>query len=93
MKSSSKINLPPIPPSIFNKRIPSANNPNEVETENEKDKDKEKPTKTLSPNPDIGTIPIPKYKPPYKNVQKKNIPKCNIRRNQDLRRKFKKGCL
>ena len=71
MKSSSKINLPPIPPSIFNKRIPSANNPNEVETENEKDKDKEKPTKTLSPNPDIGTIPIPKYKPPYKNVQKK----------------------
>ena len=42
MKSSSKINLPPIPTSIFNKRIPSANNPNELITENEKDKEKEK---------------------------------------------------
>ena len=44
MKSSSKINLPPIPPSIFSKRIPSANNPNDIESENEKDK-KEKSTK------------------------------------------------
>ena len=69
MKSSSKINLPPIPPSIFNKRIPSANNTNELETENEKDK--EKPTKTISPIPETGTIPIPKYKPTFQKLQKK----------------------
>ena len=69
MKSSSKINLPPIPPSIFNKRIPSANNTNELETENEKDK--EKPTKTISPIPETGSIPIPKYKPTFQKLQKK----------------------
>ena len=69
MKSSSKINLPPIPPSIFNKRIPSANKTNELETENEKDK--EKPTKTISPIPETGTIPIPKYKPTFQKLQKK----------------------
>ena len=69
MKSSSKINLPPIPPSIFNKRIPSANNTNELETENEKDK--EKPAKTISPIPETGTIPIPKYKPTFQKLQKK----------------------
>ena len=73
MKSSSKINLPPIPPSIFNKRIPSANNPNEALSENEKDKSKEKerPNKITSPIPETNTIPIPKYKPPFKNFQKK----------------------
>ena len=75
MKSSSKINLPPIPPSIFNKRIPSANNPNETLSENEKDKskdkDKERPNKITSPIPETNTIPIPKYKPPFKNFQKK----------------------
>ena len=63
MKSSSKINLPPIPPSIFNKRIPSANNPNEALSENEKDKskdkDKERPNKITSPIPETNTIPIP----------------------------------
>ena len=69
MKSSSKINLPPIPPSIFNKRIPSANNTNELETENEKDK--EKPAKTISPIPETGSIPIPKYKPTFQKLQKK----------------------
>ena len=69
MKSSSKINLPPIPPSIFNKRIPSANKTNELETENEKDK--EKPTKTISPIPETGSIPIPKYKPTFQKLQKK----------------------
>ena len=69
MKSSSKINLPPIPPSIFNKRIPSANNTNELETENEKDK--EKPTKTISPIPETGSIPIPKFKPTFQKLQKK----------------------
>ena len=71
MKSSSKINLPPIPPSIFSKRIPSANNPNDIESENEKEKDKkEKTTKTISQNQDT-MIPLPKYRPPYKNFQKK----------------------
>ena len=70
MKSSSKINLPPIPPSIFSKRIPSANNPNDIESENEKDK-KEKSTKTISPNQETIPIPLPKYRPPYKNFQKK----------------------
>ena len=69
MKSSSKINLPPIPPSIFNKRIPSANKTNELETENEKDK--EKPTKTISPIPETGSIPIPKFKPTFQKLQKK----------------------
>ena len=75
MKSSSKINLPPIPPSIYSKRIPSANNPNEALSENEKekskDKDKERPNKTISPMPETNSIPIPKYKPPFKNCQKK----------------------
>ena len=72
MKSSSKINLPPIPPSIFNKRIPSANNPNEIEQENEKEKEKkDKSIKTFSQKEEINTIPIPKYRPPYKNFQKK----------------------
>ena len=72
MKSSSKINLPPIPPSIYNKRIPSANNPNEIEQENEKEKEKkDKSIKTFSQKEEINTIPIPKYRPPYKNFQKK----------------------
>ena len=75
MKSSSKINLPPIPPTILNKRIPSANNPNEALSENEKDKskdkDKERNNKTISPIPETNTIPIPKYKPPFRNYQKK----------------------
>jgi len=71
MKSSSRINLPPIPSSIINKRIPSANNPEEIEPENNKDKEKERQMKTISPIPETSTIPIPKYKPPYKNYQKK----------------------
>ena len=74
MKSSSKINLPPIPPSVFSKRIPSANNPNDIDSENEKEKDKkEKATKTFSHNQDTIPIPIPlpKYRPPFKNFQKK----------------------
>ena len=72
MKSSSKINLPPIPPSIFSKRIPSANNPNELEQENEKEKEKkEKSIKGFSQNQEMSTIPIPKYRPPYKNLSKK----------------------
>ena len=86
MKSSSRINLPPIPSSIINKRIPSANNPEEIELENNKDKEKERQMKTISPIPETSTIPIPKYKPPYKNYQKKNNVKCNIRRNQNIYR-------
>ena len=72
MKSSSKINLPPIPPSNFSKRIPSANNPNdpEPESEKEKEKDREKSSKIISNHESI-PIPIPKYKPPFKNFQKK----------------------
>ena len=70
MKSSSKINLPPIPPSNFSKRIPSANNPNdpEPESEKEKEKDREKSSKIISNHESI-PIPIPKYKPPFKNFQ------------------------
>ena len=68
MKSSSKINLPPIPTSIFNKRIPSANNPNELITENEKDKEKEK---DKDKETKMSTIPMPRYRPSLKNLQKK----------------------
>ena len=70
MKSSSKINLPPIPTSIFNKRIPSANNPNELITENEKDKEKEK-DKDKEKETKMSTIPMPRYRPSLKNLQKK----------------------
>ena len=70
MKSSSKINLPPIPTSIFNKRIPSANNPNELITENEKDKEKEK-DKDKEKESKMSTIPMPRYRPSLKNLQKK----------------------
>ena len=72
MKSSSKINLPPIPTSIFSKRIPSANNPNELTTENSKEKEKDKDKeKDKEKETKMSTIPMPRYRPSLKNIQKK----------------------
>ena len=92
MKSSSKINLPPIPPSIFSKRIPSANNPNEIEQENEKEKEKkDKSIKTFNQKEEMSTIPIPKYRPPYKNFQKKIFPNAISEETKTYIDNLKKG--